>query len=149
MSFGKFQIGQPRYIIIPRYFQVKYWKILFSKILTINTCHWKRKGKYFLHYIKPNFEHIEISTCCRGFPKMDWYASNIIFSSRPLQTSTFYHLISMDHKRSVSLMISSLGMNRLFHMNGNWEPTTKNHTETDLTTSHNSSQRLDMDSGQD
>ncbi len=54
---------------------------------------------------------------------MDKSASSITSSSKSLQTSTFYHLISMDHKGSVSLLISSLGVNRLFHRNGSSYPT--------------------------
>ncbi len=56
---------------------------------------------------------------------MDRSDSSITFSSQPLQTFTFCCLISMDHKGSVSLLISSLGVNRLFHMSVSSYPTTK------------------------
>jgi hypothetical protein len=56
---------------------------------------------------------------------MNKFASSITSSSKPLQTSTFYRFISMDHKGSVSLLISSLGVNMLFHKNGSSYPTTK------------------------
>jgi hypothetical protein len=46
---------------------------------------------------------------------MDRSASSITSPSKHLQTSTLCHLISMDHKGSVSLLISSQGVNRLFH----------------------------------
>jgi hypothetical protein len=42
-----------------------------------------------------------------------------------LQTSTFCHFISMDHKGLVSLLISFLRVNRLFHKSGSSYPTTK------------------------
>ncbi len=45
--------------------------------------------------------------------------------SKSLQTSTFCHLISMDHKESVSFLISSLGVNKLFYMSGNSYPIAK------------------------
>jgi hypothetical protein len=77
---------------------------------------------------------------------MDRSTSSVTSLSKPLQTSTFCHLISMDHKRSISLLISSLGVNMLFHRNGNTYPTTKNPIETNLTTSHDSSQKLNKDS---
>jgi hypothetical protein len=49
----------------------------------------------------------------------------LLFHQKPLQTSTLCRLISMDHKGSISLLISPLGVNRLFHKNGNSYPTTK------------------------
>jgi hypothetical protein len=42
-----------------------------------------------------------------------------------LETSTFCRLVSMDHKGSISLLISSLGVNRLFHRSGSSYPRTK------------------------
>jgi hypothetical protein len=49
---------------------------------------------------------------------MDRFASSIASLSKSLQTFTFCHFISMDHKGSISLLISSLGVNKLFHGNG-------------------------------
>jgi hypothetical protein len=54
----------------------------------------------------------------------------------------------MDHKESVSLFISSLGVNKLFSESGISYPNNKNPIDTNLTTSHASSQKLDKDSGQ-
>ncbi len=88
-------------------------------------CHHKRKGKYFLHCINPNVEHIETYMYYRSFTKTERFASSIISSSRSSQTPKFYCLISMDHKGSVSLLISSLGVNRLLHKSGSSYPTTK------------------------
>jgi hypothetical protein len=58
---------------------------------------------------------------------MDRSASSITSSSKHMQTSTFYRLISMDHKGSILLLISSLGVNKLFHKSGSSYPTTKPH----------------------
>jgi hypothetical protein len=58
---------------------------------------------------------------------MDISASSITFSSKHLQTSTFCRLNSMDHKGSVSFLIFSLGVNRLFHRSRNSYLTTKPH----------------------
>jgi len=56
---------------------------------------------------------------------MDKFASNITCSSKSLQTFTFCHLIFMDHKGSVSFLISSFGINMLFHMSDSSYPTTR------------------------
>jgi hypothetical protein len=52
----------------------------------------------------------------------------------------------MDHKGLISLLISSQGVNRLFHGSGSLYPNNRNPIDTNLTTSHGSFQRLDKGS---
>jgi hypothetical protein len=54
---------------------------------------------------------------------MKKFDSSITSSSKSLQTPKFCCLISMDHKGLVSLLISSLGINRLLHRSGSSYPT--------------------------
>jgi hypothetical protein len=62
---------------------------------------------------------------CWSFNETKRFASSIISSSKSLQTPKFCYFISMDHKGSISLLISSLGINMLLHRNGSSYPTTK------------------------
>jgi hypothetical protein len=85
----------------------------------------KRKGTYFLYCINPNTDRIETDVYCKNFIEIKRSASNITSSSKSLHTLKFCCLISMDHKGSISLLISSLRVNRLLHRSGNSYPTTE------------------------
>jgi len=56
-----------------------------------------------------------------------------------------YYLISMDHTGSIFFLISSRGVNWLFYESGNSYTNNRNPTNTNLTSSHGSFQRLDKD----
>ncbi len=81
----------------------------------------KRKGNYIIHCVNPQcLEYI-----VEAFISTERFASNIIFSSKSLQTPKFYCFISMDHKGLVSLLISSLGVNKLLHGSNSSYPATE------------------------
>jgi hypothetical protein len=69
------------------------------------------------------------------FTEIEIFASNLVSSSKSFRTPKFYCFNSMDHKGSISLLISYLGVNRL-----KWQfiPNNRNLTKINSTTSHGS-----------
>jgi hypothetical protein len=74
--------------------------------------------------------------------------TSVIFSSRSLQTSKFYCVISMDHKGSDSFLISFRGVNWLLNGSCSSYLNNRNLTNINLTSSHGSFKRLNKDSRQ-
>jgi hypothetical protein len=78
----------------------------------------KRKGKYFLHCINPNCSTYRDCCILLRLYRDGQICSKYNFFITTLADIYILSSYSMDHKGSISLLISSLGVNKLFHKSG-------------------------------
>ncbi len=123
---------------------IKMDKLLYSFNKSIVT---KKKGEIFSTGVNPQCWAYRLNVYCWSLTETERFASSITSSSKSLQILKFYCLIYMDHKGSVSLLISFLKVNKLLNGNGSSYPNNRNPIDTNLTTSHGSCKRLNRNYG--